>query len=65
MANMLPLELVEGDYLSESERKVFYELKDKLSDEWTVIYSLRWVTDNALSLNQSNGECDFIIQKYH
>lgn len=58
---MLPLELVEGDYLSESERKVFYELKDKLSDEWTVIYSLRWVTDNALSLNQSNGECDFII----
>ena len=61
MANMLPLELVEGDYLSESERKVFYELKDKLSDEWTVIYSLRWVTDNALSLNQSNGECDFII----
>lgn len=61
MANMLPLELFEGDYLSESERKVFYELKDKLSDEWTVIYSLRWVNDNALSLNQSNGECDFII----
>lgn len=61
MAKMIPLELKDGEYLSEGEREVFEILKDGLSDEWLVIYSLRWITDNDIFLGKSNGESDFIL----
>lgn len=41
MAKMIPLELKDGEYLSEGEKEVFEILKNGLSDEWLVIYSLR------------------------
>jgi DNA helicase IV len=61
MAKMIPFELCYGDYLSEGEKEVFDGLKDQLSDEWTVIYSLRWVTQEEVFINKSNGECDFLV----
>ena len=38
MAKMIPLELKDGEYLSEGEKEVFEILKNGLSDEWLVIY---------------------------
>lgn len=61
MAKMIPLELKDGEYLSEGENEVFEILKVGLSDEWIVIYSLRWITDNDIFLGKSNGESDFIL----
>ncbi len=61
MAKMIPMEFKCGEYLCESEREVFEILKEGLSDEWVVIYSLRWITDDEVFLNKSNGECDFIL----
>ncbi len=61
MAKMIPLELKDGEYLSEGEKEVFDILKAGLSDEWLVIYSLRWITDNDIFLGKSNGESDFIL----
>lgn len=61
MAKMVPLELKDGDYLSEGEKEAFEILKNGLSDEWTVIYSLRWVTDDDIVLAKSCGESDFVL----
>ena len=61
MAKMIPLELKNGEYLSNSEKEVFEILKEGLSDEWIVIYSLRWITDDDIFLGKSNGESDFIL----
>lgn len=61
MAKMIPLELKDGQYLSEGEKEVFEILKAGLADEWLVIYSLRWITDNDIFLGKSNGESDFIL----
>jgi uncharacterized protein YfkK (UPF0435 family) len=61
MAKMIPAELSYGNYLSEGEKEVFDGLKNQLSDEWTVIYSLHWVTQDDVYINKSNGESDFII----
>lgn len=58
---MIPLELKDGEYLSEGEKEVFEILKAGLADEWLVIYSLRWITDNDIFLGKSNGESDFIL----
>ncbi|MBN7575327.1 hypothetical protein C1H57_09100 [Clostridium sp. 2-1] len=65
MAIMIPFELNEGDYLSQSEKEVFDILKNELNDDWIVIYSLRWVTEDKLCINKSNGECDFIILNHN
>lgn len=59
MAVMYPQEM--DEYLSEGERKVFYEFKEKLSDKWTVFYSLRWIKNEKTYINQSEGEADFIL----
>lgn len=61
MAKMVPLELNDGEYLSEGEKEVFEILKEGLSDKWLVIYSLRWITDDDIFLGKSNGESDFIL----
>lgn len=61
MAKMIPLELREGEYLSEGEKEVFEALKDGLSDDWIVMYSLRWIADDDIFIGQSNGESDFIL----
>lgn len=61
MAKMIPLMLRDEEYLSESEKEVFTALKNGLNDEWVVIYSLRWITEDDISLNKSNGESDFTI----
>lgn len=61
MAKMIPLELKDGEYFSEGEKEVFEILKEGLSDDWLVIYSLRWITDNDIFLGKSNGESDFIL----
>ena len=61
MAKMIPMELREGDYLSEGEREVFEILKEGLSDEWLVIYSLRWAIDSEIFTGKSNGESDFVL----
>lgn len=61
MAKMIPLELKDGEYESSGEKEVFEALKIGLSDEWIVIYSLRWITDDEIFLNRSNGESDFIL----
>lgn len=61
MAKMIPLELKDGEYLSEGEKEVFEILKEGLSDKWLVIYSLRWITDDDIFLGKSNGESDFIL----
>ena len=61
MAKMIPLELKDGEYLSEGEKEVFEILKNGLSDEWLVIYSLRWIIDNDIFLGKANGESDFIL----
>ncbi len=58
MAVMYPQEI--NECLSDGERKVFNEFKDKLSEDWTVFYSLRWVTEDDFHGNQSNGEVDFM-----
>ena len=61
MAKMIPAEIKKDEYLSSGEKEVFEALKIGLSDEWVVIYSLRWVTDDDIFLNKSNGESDFIL----
>lgn len=61
MAKMIPMEFKCGEYLCESEKEVFEILKEGLSDEWVVIYSLRWITDDEIFSSKSNGECDFIL----
>lgn len=61
MAKMIPLELNDGDYLSYAEKEAFYILKNGLSDEWIVIYSLRWITDDDIFLDKSEGESDFVL----
>ena len=61
MAKMIPSELKDRDYISNGEKEVFDILKDGLSDEWVVIYSLRWATDSDIFIGRSNGESDFIL----
>lgn len=61
MAKMIPLELKDKEYISNGEKEVFNALKDGLSDEWLVIYSLRWATDSDIFIGRSNGESDFIL----
>ena len=61
MAKMIPMELKEGEYLSEGEKEVFEILKNSLNDEWVVIYSLRWAIESEVFLGRSSGESDFVL----
>ena len=61
MAKMIPLELKDGEYISIAEKEVFDILKNGLSDDWVVIYSLRWSTDESVFIGKSQGECDYIL----
>lgn len=58
MANMYPKNIENYNY-TESE-KVFYEaLKNKLSDKFSVFYSIKWFT--LIDGIKKHSECDFLI----
>lgn len=62
MAKMIPyltqeeLELVE----SRAEQIFYQACKDQLSDNWTVMHSVEWISRNN-KMGPIDGECDFII----
>lgn len=59
MAIMVPFEPVETDSLG--EKKIFETLKNKLSDEWLVAHSFRWLKNKPEKSKKYQGEGDFVI----
>ena len=59
MAIMIPDKPMDNG--SPGENKVYHTLKEKLSDDWTVIHSFRWVKYNPIKGRKAQGEGDFVI----
>lgn len=61
MAIMYPKNMEYKQVNSFGEKAVFESLKESLSDEWTVIYSLRWINKANKRSRKAEGEGDFLI----
>ncbi|MFA7573654.1 MAG: NERD domain-containing protein/DEAD/DEAH box helicase, partial [Lutispora sp.] len=61
MARMIPDSLEFENCKSNGEKRIFDALKEKLPQDWVVIYSLRWVNIYNERSRKSNGEGDFLI----
>lgn len=59
MANMIPEHYVETE--SNGEYKIYEVLKEKLSNEWIVIHSFRWLKYNPIKGRKAQGEGDFVL----
>lgn len=59
MANIFPRK-ISPDTNSNAERKLYDQLHKQLSDDYTVIHSVRWITRNPRQ-HESVGEADFVI----
>lgn len=60
MAKMFPKKPLVGT-LSNAERKVFYALKDLLSDEYTVFHSIPMYREHEKAGGLIDGEIDFLL----
>ena len=61
MAIMYPESMEYEQVNSFGEKAVFGSLKESLSDEWTAIYSLRWINKANKRSRKAEGEGDFLI----
>lgn len=59
MALMIPK--IFNDTNSNAEEKIFYTLRETLSDDWIAIHSYRWLKFNPLKGRKIQGEGDFVI----
>lgn len=58
VARMIPAEIAEGT-TSRAERILFRELKQQLSDQYTVLHSVRWIARDGGRAR--DGEADFVV----
>ncbi len=65
MAQMFPNDKPRPESGSDAEELLYWEFKNQLSDEFTVMHGVRWFTRDRLAYNQSrfdkDGEADFLI----
>jgi Nuclease-related domain len=57
---MYPRTLLDADVKTDSERKVFEELRDQLAEEWEAFHSASWIDRDPVEGARS-GEIDFVL----